>query len=115
MRDDTISLHKEIARQELIIEWLAKAAANGGWHGMRVSPAFMREKAEKAARDSEYMTEERVFQAFRTEDEIQKVENWALLVETVGSRYEFKTYEEGILATLEWLRGETDLSPDEYE
>lgn len=115
MKEDTTSLHKEIARQELIIEWLAKAAANSGWHGLRVSPAFMREKAEEAAGDSEYMAEERVFQAFRTEDEVEKVEKWAHLVETVGSRYEFKTFEEGILATLEWLRGETDLSPDEYE
>lgn len=35
-------------RLEKEADWLAQAAANNGWHGVRVSPAFMREQAKKA-------------------------------------------------------------------
>ena len=31
--------------------WLATAAANAGWHGMRVSPERMREAARKAVEE----------------------------------------------------------------
>lgn len=113
MRDDTISLHKEIARLEAVIEWLAQAAANNSWHGARVSPAFMRQQAENAVGASEFVVNEGFFQAFRTENEVDNVQKWAAMVEISGSRYDYKTYEEGVLDTLEWLKGETDLAPDE--
>lgn len=35
-------------RLEKEADWLAQAAANNGWHEVRVSPAFMREQARKA-------------------------------------------------------------------
>ena len=38
----------EAERLEREADWLAQAAANNGWHGVRVSPAFMREQAKKA-------------------------------------------------------------------
>lgn len=44
----TGELRSEVARLNREADWLAQAAANNGWHGVRVSPAFMREQARKA-------------------------------------------------------------------
>lgn len=40
-----------LERLEKEADWLAQAAANDGWHGIRVSPAFMREQARKAVEE----------------------------------------------------------------
>lgn len=41
-------LEARISCLEREADWLAQAAANNGWHGVRVSPAFMREQARQA-------------------------------------------------------------------
>lgn len=49
----------------------------------------------------------------RTEDEIERVESWAAEGVNDGSRYPDMTYEQGVLDTIQWLRGDTDTAPDE--
>ncbi|WP_448338808.1 hypothetical protein AB9L11_11725 [Desulfovibrio piger] len=51
----------------------------------------------------------------RTDDEIARVENWAVAVEGSDeeSNYPGMTYEQGVMDTLEWLRGDSDTAPDE--
>lgn len=51
----------------------------------------------------------------RTEQEIAQLEKWAMDIDTEGSHYDMKCYEEGVLDTLAWLRGETDVAPYEAE
>lgn len=45
-------LRAEAERLEREAQWLAQAAANNGWQGVRVSPAFIREQARKAVEAS---------------------------------------------------------------
>ncbi len=40
------------ARLKKEADWLAQYAANGGWHGVRVSREFMREQARKTVEES---------------------------------------------------------------
>ena len=51
----------------------------------------------------------------RTDDEIARVENWAVAVEGSDeeSNYPGMTYEQGVMDTLAWLRGDSDTAPDE--
>lgn len=51
----------------------------------------------------------------RTDDEIARVENWAVDVEGSGevSNYPGMTYEQGVMDTIAWLRGDSDTAPDE--
>lgn len=49
--DEILRLRAEVERLEREADWLAKSAANAGWHCVRVSPAFMREQARKAVRE----------------------------------------------------------------
>lgn len=49
----------------------------------------------------------------RSEDEINRVENWAVEGIDQGSRYAGMSYEQGIVDTLNWLRGDDDHAPDD--
>lgn len=51
----------------------------------------------------------------RTDEEIARVENWAVAAESLedGSNYPGMTYEQGVLDTLFWLRGDSEDAPDE--
>lgn len=50
----------------------------------------------------------------RTDEEIGRVESWAVLAEgDGGSNYPGMTYEQGVLDTLCWLRGDREDAPDE--
>ena len=51
----------------------------------------------------------------RTDDEIARVENWAVDVEGSGkvTNYPGMTYEQGVMDTIAWLRGDSDNAPDE--
>jgi len=51
-------------------------------------------------------------QTVRSEEEIQRVEQWAMESRD-RSRYPGQSYEDGIIATLEWLRGDSDEDPTE--
>ena len=50
-----------------------------------------------------------------TDEEIARVENWAVgAVELEGeSNYPGMTYEQGVLDTILWLRGDCEDAPDE--
>lgn len=52
-------------------------------------------------------------QVVRTDQEIARVENWALEWAGRGSRYPGTPYEQGILDMLQWLNGELDIAPDD--
>lgn len=52
-------------------------------------------------------------QIVRSEEEIARVENWAIEGVNQGSRLSGMSYEEGILEFLMWLRGDNDHAPDE--
>lgn len=51
----------------------------------------------------------------RTDEEIALVENWAVAAEGSegGSNYPGMTYEQGVMDTIEWLRGDSDTAPNE--
>lgn len=51
----------------------------------------------------------------RTDDEIARVENWAVDAECLEgeSNYPGMTYEQGVLDTILWLRGDSEDAPDE--
>lgn len=49
----------------------------------------------------------------RGEDEIARVENWAVEGIDEGTRYPGMSYEQGIVDALAWLRGDSDTPPDE--
>jgi hypothetical protein len=49
----------------------------------------------------------------RTDEEIERVEKWAFEGLNSGSHYYGMSYEEGILALLDWLRGVGDCAPDD--
>jgi hypothetical protein len=51
----------------------------------------------------------------RTDDEIWRVEKWAGEGVAKGSRYSGMSYEEGILETLRWLRGDQQEAPDQED
>ena len=48
----------------------------------------------------------------RTEEQIARVEEWAGRNLGDKCRYEHPNYEQGVIDTLEWLRGETEYGPD---
>lgn len=48
-----------------------------------------------------------------TDEEIDRVENWANAGISKGGRYRGMSYEEGIRDTLMWLRGDSIHPPDE--
>jgi len=47
----------------------------------------------------------------RTEEEIDRLEQWAMEGMSNGTHYEGMSYEEGIKETLDWLFGRRDVSP----
>lgn len=49
----------------------------------------------------------------RTEDEIGRVENWAVEGFNNGSRYPGMSYEQGVMDAIQWLRGDNDHAPDD--
>lgn len=49
----------------------------------------------------------------RNDEEIARVENWAVEGVDVGGRYPGISYEQGVMDTIQWLRGDTDNAPDE--
>lgn len=49
----------------------------------------------------------------RDEDEIARVENWAVEGVDEGTRYPGMSYEQGIVDMLARLRGDNDIAPDE--
>lgn len=49
----------------------------------------------------------------RTEEQIARVENWAFQGIDQGTRYPGMSYEQGINDLLDWLRGDSDVAPDE--
>ncbi len=51
----------------------------------------------------------------RSDDEIARVENWAVEGVDEGTRYPGMSYEQGIVDVLQWLSGDSDHAPDEEE
>ncbi len=51
----------------------------------------------------------------RTEEEIMRVENWAVEGINEGSRFSGMSYEQGILDTLDWLQRLDAHAPDETD
>lgn len=49
----------------------------------------------------------------RSEEEIARLENWAAKGFDEGSHCPGMSYEQGIMDTLSWLCGDTDVAPDE--
>ncbi|HJA79971.1 MAG TPA: hypothetical protein H9784_10485 [Candidatus Desulfovibrio intestinavium] len=49
----------------------------------------------------------------RSDREIARVENWAVESIDEGTRYPGMSYEQGVVDTLMWLRGDSDSAPDE--
>lgn len=49
----------------------------------------------------------------RTEAELADLENWAASSLDEGTHYAGMTYEQGIMDTMEWLRGDSDHGPHE--
>ena len=49
----------------------------------------------------------------RTDDEIARVENWAVEGIDEGTRYPGMSYEQGIADVLAWMRGDNETPPDE--
>ena len=50
--------------------------------------------------------------SIRSEEEIANVENWAVDGVDEGSHYPGMSYEQGIVDTLQWLRGDTEHAPN---
>ena len=48
-----------------------------------------------------------------TKTEIDEVSDWATQGIAEGTRFPGMSYEEGIRATIDWMRGDTDERPDE--
>lgn len=48
----------------------------------------------------------------RTEEQIARVEAWAGRNLGDRARYDRPNYEQGVIDTLEWLRGEENFAPD---
>jgi hypothetical protein len=51
----------------------------------------------------------------RTDKELNDCEDWASQAEEDGSRYPGMTYEQGVLDTLHWMRGDADVGPHQDE
>jgi hypothetical protein len=51
------------------------------------------------------------FKVIRSDSEITDLENSAVVGGTNGTLFSGKNYEQGILETLRWLRGDTENSP----
>lgn len=49
----------------------------------------------------------------RTEEEVNRVLNWAMEGVEQGTRYSGMSYEQGILDICDWLTGHSELAPDE--
>lgn len=50
----------------------------------------------------------------RSQTEIERVQNWAIgAMDSGNSKFPGMSYEEGILATLDWLFGMIDDAPDD--
>lgn len=50
----------------------------------------------------------------RTDEEIARVEHWAEVADGEGwTSYPGRTYEQGVLDTICWLRGDSEDAPDE--
>ena len=49
----------------------------------------------------------------RTNEEIARVENWAVEALDEGSRYPGMSCEQGIMDMLMWLRGDSEHAPDQ--
>ena len=49
----------------------------------------------------------------RSEEEIARVENWAAEGFDGGSHYPGMSYEQGVMDTLAWLRGDSEDAPGE--
>ena len=48
----------------------------------------------------------------RSEEEISRVINWCHEGRKQGTRYRGMTYEEGVMAALDWITGDIDDAPD---
>lgn len=53
MNKEIAELRAEIERLEREAQWLAKACANGDWHGLKLGPKYWREMAKKACEQPE--------------------------------------------------------------
>lgn len=49
----------------------------------------------------------------RTDEEVARVENWAVEGSDSGGRFPSMSYEQGVMDTIQWLRGDCDEAPDE--
>lgn len=49
----------------------------------------------------------------RTDDEIARVENWAVVASNGETNYPGMNYEQGVIDTILWLRGDIENAPDE--
>lgn len=49
----------------------------------------------------------------KTEQEINRVANWAYTGIDEGTRYPGMSYEQGLVDMLDWLTGDCDHAPDE--
>ncbi len=47
----------------------------------------------------------------RNDEEIARVENWAVEGVDEGTRYPGMSYEQGVVDTLAWLRGDSEDAP----
>ena len=48
----------------------------------------------------------------RTEEELYRVLDWAMSGQNEGSRFCGMSYEDGVVYTLDWILGRSDLAPD---
>ena len=56
---------------------------------------------------------EKTMNCMRSEEEIARVENWAAEGFDGGSHYPGMSYEQGVMDTLAWLRGDSEDAPGE--
>lgn len=53
--------------------------------------------------------------AVRTDEEVARVESWAFEGVSNGSHYPSMSYEEGVMDTIMWLRGDNDDAPGQED
>ena len=56
---------------------------------------------------------EKAMNCVRNDEEIARVENWAVEGVDEGSHYPGMSYEQGIMDTIAWLRGDSEDAPGE--
>lgn len=56
---------------------------------------------------------EKAMNCVRNDEEIARVEDWAAEGIHEGGRYSGMSYEQGILDTILWIRGDSENAPDE--